>query len=217
MKYRCASFVLCIVLVSGFSPSASGFAWHAKHMFSPSLRTCDSMLNTMPRSKVGHPPDRTFGLASLSMQKAGGGKKRDGGGGKQTQSGTLVREEAKGGENAVMWVDGLSKTYDGLKYQFRDCSFVLSKGERAGLIGVNGVGKSSLLKVLAGKDDPNSGTVRSRKGIVAAYVTQDPEFPEGMTIAEALYAGRCAFVRVRASVRVICSCVRVICSCVASR
>ena len=89
----------------------------------------------------------------------------------------------------MMWIEGLTKTYDGLKFQFQGISFVLSRGERAGLIGVNGVGKSSLLRVLAGKDTPNAGNVRTRKGIVTAYVTQDPEFPEGTTIADALYAG----------------------------
>ena len=104
-------------------------------------------------------------------------------------TGTIVRDEAKGGENALMWVEGLTKTYDGLKFQVQGISFVLSRGERAGLIGVNGVGKSSLLRVLAGKDTPNAGTVRTRKGTVTAYVTQDPEFPAGMTIADALYAG----------------------------
>ncbi len=50
--------------------------------------------------------------------------------------------EKVGAEQALLWADGLSKTYDGIKYQFKSASFVLSRGERAGLIGVNGVGES---------------------------------------------------------------------------
>jgi hypothetical protein len=49
--------------------------------------------------------------------------------------------EKSGSEQALLWADQLSKTWDGTKYQFRDASFVLSRGERAGLIGVNGVGE----------------------------------------------------------------------------
>ena len=128
------------------------------------------------------------GSAKSGSKKAAANNKNAGTNNKPSTS-TIVRDEAKGGENVLMWVEGLTKTYDGLKFQFQDISFVLSRGERAGLIGVNGVGKSSLLKVLAGKDTPNAGAVRTRKGVVTAYVTQDPEFPAGMTIADALYAG----------------------------
>lgn len=49
-------------------------------------------------------------------------------------------QEKGGGEQVLLWAEGLAKTYDGQKYQFKDASFVLKRGERVGLIGVNGVG-----------------------------------------------------------------------------
>eukprot|EP00288_Rhodomonas_lens_P009849 CAMPEP_0177722240 /NCGR_PEP_ID=MMETSP0484_2-20121128/17579_1 /TAXON_ID=354590 /ORGANISM="Rhodomonas lens, Strain RHODO" /LENGTH=696 /DNA_ID=CAMNT_0019234607 /DNA_START=152 /DNA_END=2243 /DNA_ORIENTATION=+ len=102
---------------------------------------------------------------------------------------TNADQATKGGENVVLWADDLSKTYDGIKSQFEGISLVLSKGERAGLIGANGCGKSTLMKVLAGKEPADAGGVRLRKGIVTAYVEQDPDFPPGSTLNQVLYAG----------------------------
>jgi len=94
-----------------------------------------------------------------------------------------------GGEGALLWAEGLTQSWDGVKYQFKGVDFVLTRGERAGLVGSNGCGKSTLLRVLAGKDDPDGGKVQFRKGIVTAYVEQEPEFGEGSTLSSVMYAG----------------------------
>lgn len=86
-----------------------------------------------------------------------------------------AKEETSSGpsnEQVVLWADGLAKTYDGQKFQFRDATFVLAKGERVGLIGVNGVGKSTLLKILSSKEPADKGSVTVRKGSLLAYVEQ---------------------------------------------
>ena len=72
----------------------------------------------------------------------------------------------------MLWADNLAKTYDGTKFQFKDATFVIAKGERIGLIGVNGVGKSTLLKILSSKEPADGGSVTVRKGSLLTYVEQ---------------------------------------------
>jgi len=84
---------------------------------------------------------------------------------------------AVGGEGALLWGEALTKTWDGVKYQFRGIDLVLSRGERAGLVGSNGCGKSTLLRVLAGKDEADYGKVQLRKG--ASYVMICYSTPQG--------------------------------------
>ncbi|ANM29773.1 ABC transporter ATP-binding protein [Acidobacteria bacterium Mor1] len=72
----------------------------------------------------------------------------------------------------------ISKTF-GLTELFRDLSFTLHEEERVGLVGPNGVGKSTLLKILAGQEVPDDGEVVRRKGLKLAYVPQRAEFPAG--------------------------------------
>ena len=74
----------------------------------------------------------------------------------------------------LLWTDGASKSYDGVRYQFRDISFTISSGARIALIGVNGVGKSTLMRCLAGIESLDAGTigVEGRPSIV--YVEQEP-------------------------------------------
>lgn len=82
----------------------------------------------------------------------------------------------------------LSKTY-GARPLFEGLSFGLFDGERTGLIGPNGTGKSTLLKILAGLEKPDAGTLAVRRGIRIRYLAQQDHFPEaakGMTVREEL-------------------------------
>jgi ATP-binding cassette subfamily F protein 3 len=65
---------------------------------------------------------------------------------------------------------------------FRDVGFELQAGERVGLVGPNGVGKTTLLKILAGLDRPDEGEVRLHAGARVALLRQQPEFPPGQTL-----------------------------------
>ncbi len=84
--------------------------------------------------------------------------------------------------------ENLSKKY-GLKLLFEDLTFGISKGDKTALIAQNGVGKSTLLKILAGKEVPDSGEVMIRNGIKVAMLDQEPELDNSMTINEYIAHG----------------------------
>ncbi|MCP5270560.1 MAG: ATP-binding cassette domain-containing protein [Burkholderiaceae bacterium] len=67
--------------------------------------------------------------------------------------------------------------------------FALEAGERVALIGRNGAGKSSLLKILAGLERPDDGTLQVQGGVRRVYVAQEPSFPDGATVFDAVAEG----------------------------
>ena len=69
---------------------------------------------------------------------------------------------------------------------FHDLSFSVEDGERVGLIGPNGVGKSTLLTLLAGLDEPDEGEIVRRRGLRAAYLPQIEKFPVGASARDVL-------------------------------
>ncbi len=79
--------------------------------------------------------------------------------------------------------ENLSKTY-GDKALFEGLSFGLHKGEKTALIANNGTGKSTLLRIMAGKEIPDTGQVILRDGIKTAFLEQDPYFEPGLSIDE---------------------------------
>jgi len=86
----------------------------------------------------------------------------------------------------VLSVENLSKHY-GEKVLFRDISFGLEKGDKVALIARNGTGKSSLLRILAKKDEADSGNVTMRKDIRLVYLEQEPPFNAGDTILDSIF------------------------------
>ena len=66
------------------------------------------------------------------------------------------------------------------RWLFKDLSFGIQKGDRVALVGINGTGKSTLLKILAGIEIPTLGKVVTERGINIGYLEQDPKF-EGLT------------------------------------
>jgi ABC transport system ATP-binding/permease protein len=67
--------------------------------------------------------------------------------------------------------------------------FSLESGERVGLIGRNGTGKSSLLKIMAGLEKPDDGELNLQSGVRVVYVAQEPELDPDATVFEAVSAG----------------------------
>ncbi|MDE2611821.1 MAG: ATP-binding cassette domain-containing protein [Burkholderiales bacterium] len=68
-------------------------------------------------------------------------------------------------------------------------ALALADGERVALVGRNGEGKSSLLKILAGLEAPDDGVLQLATGLTRAYVAQDPQFAAGATVFDAVAEG----------------------------
>ena len=78
----------------------------------------------------------------------------------------------------------ISKSF-GAEVLFDDISFDINKGERVGLVGRNGHGKTTLLRIIAGSDAPDSGAVAAPRGYRVGYVTQHIHFSKPTVIEEA--------------------------------
>lgn len=68
-------------------------------------------------------------------------------------------------------------------------ALALEPGERVALIGRNGAGKSSLLKILAGLEKPDDGTLQLQTGLTRVYVPQEPQFADGISVFDAVAQG----------------------------
>ncbi|MDQ6972911.1 MAG: ATP-binding cassette domain-containing protein, partial [Mariprofundaceae bacterium] len=88
----------------------------------------------------------------------------------------------------VMTLSHLSKAF-GPQVLLDDISFSIGRGVRLGLIGRNGEGKSTLLKIMAGLVDADDGQVTLRGGISVAYLPQAPHFDAGQTVFQVVAAG----------------------------
>ena len=82
----------------------------------------------------------------------------------------------------ILNIEHISKIF-GEKVIFRDASFGIQEGDKVGIIGINGTGKSTLLKMIAGEEEPDSGQIIRQNGIRIAYLPQNPAFPAGATVA----------------------------------
>src|SRR5690349_3999824 len=86
----------------------------------------------------------------------------------------------------MLSIHHLYKTY-GIQPILEDISFIVSNNERIGLIGPNGCGKTTLMRILAGMEQPDSGTVVStRPNLRVGYLAQGLEFNEDQTIESSL-------------------------------
>ena len=85
----------------------------------------------------------------------------------------------------LVTIEHLTKSYTE-RLLFDDTSFSINEGEKIGLIGVNGTGKSTLLKIVAGLEDADSGSVVRGRSLYIRYLPQIPEFTEGDTVLESV-------------------------------
>ncbi|NMD72475.1 ABC-F family ATP-binding cassette domain-containing protein [Bacillus sp. DNRA2] len=85
-------------------------------------------------------------------------------------------------------IENVSKTY-GEKQLFNSLEFTISEKDRVGLIGVNGTGKSSLLKILAGLDLADSGDVIKAKDYRISYLSQEPDLNGDLSVLEQVFQG----------------------------
>lgn len=85
-------------------------------------------------------------------------------------------------------IENVTKAYTERKL-LDGASFSLQDGEKVGVIGINGTGKSTLLKIIAGIEEPDEGSVVRANHIVVRYLPQNPVFDGNMTILEAVLSG----------------------------
>ena len=85
----------------------------------------------------------------------------------------------------ILTVENLTKAY-GERKLFDGAGFYLQEGEKAGILGINGTGKSTLLKIIAGLEEPDEGTVIKANHVVINYLPQNPEFVPEMNVIDAV-------------------------------
>lgn len=82
----------------------------------------------------------------------------------------------------ILNIEHISKIY-GDKIIFEDASFGIHEGDKIGIIGINGTGKTTLLRMAAGIEEPDSGQIVRQNGLRIAYLPQNPEFPRDATVS----------------------------------
>ena len=92
-------------------------------------------------------------------------------------------------------VENLSKDY-GERILFEGLTFGLSRGDKMALIANNGTGKSSLLKIIANEDIPDSGTVTLRVGVKIGNLAQEPSFDKNKTIEELISSSNTELIKI---------------------
>ena len=83
----------------------------------------------------------------------------------------------------ILNIEHISKIF-GEKVVFDDASFGIGEGEKIGIVGINGTGKTSLLKMIVGEEEPDEGQITKQNGLKIAYLSQNPIFPEKKTVLE---------------------------------
>ena len=85
----------------------------------------------------------------------------------------------------LVTIEHLTKSYTE-RLLFDDTAFSINEGEKVGLIGINGTGKSTLLKIVAGLEEPDDGSVVRTRNLYIRYLPQIPEFTQGDTVLESI-------------------------------
>lgn len=85
----------------------------------------------------------------------------------------------------LVTIEHLTKSYTE-RLLFDDTAFSINEGEKVGIIGINGTGKSTLLKIVAGQEEPDAGTVARSRNLDIRFLPQNPQFHEGDTILESI-------------------------------
>ncbi|HHY73483.1 MAG TPA: ABC-F family ATP-binding cassette domain-containing protein [Bacillus bacterium] len=94
----------------------------------------------------------------------------------------------------ILSVENLSKSF-GVKTLFNDISFSIAEKQRIGIIGVNGTGKSTLLKILASLEPADTGEIIKPKSYTIEYLAQNPEFEGNGTVLDEIFHGDTPLIR----------------------
>lgn len=87
----------------------------------------------------------------------------------------------------IINIEHISKVF-GEKVIFEDASFGVQQGDKIGIVGINGTGKSTLLKMIAGEENPDGGLIVRQNGLKIAYVPQNPVFSSEADVRSCAFA-----------------------------
>ncbi len=88
----------------------------------------------------------------------------------------------------IISIENLNKSY-GEKVLFKDLSLGINEGEKIGLIGRNGEGKTTLLKIISGQEKEDSGLITKNRNLRIEYLSQNVNFKEDLTVLEQVFMG----------------------------
>lgn len=89
----------------------------------------------------------------------------------------------------ILNIEHVSKVF-GEKKIFDDVSYGIHEGDKIGIIGINGTGKTTLLKIIAGVEEPDEGQMIKQNGLRISYLPQDPVFPKDATVLSYVVEGK---------------------------
>lgn len=89
----------------------------------------------------------------------------------------------------ILNIEHVSKVF-GEKVIFDDVTYGVHQGDKIGIIGINGTGKTTILKIIAGLEEPDEGQVITQNGLRITYLPQNPEFPPNATILDYVADGK---------------------------
>ena len=90
----------------------------------------------------------------------------------------------------LLTAENISKSFNSDKILFDNISLGINEGDKIGLIGINGTGKSTLLKILAGEEEADSGKLTKGNAVRIAYLPQNPEFDDSESIISEVIKGK---------------------------
>ena len=89
----------------------------------------------------------------------------------------------------ILNIEHISKNF-GEKLIFDDVSYGIHEGDKIGIVGINGTGKTTFLKMIAGLEEPDNGQIIRQNGLRITYLPQNPEFPEGANVLDYVADGK---------------------------
>lgn len=90
----------------------------------------------------------------------------------------------------LLTAENISKSFNSDKVLFDNISLGINEGDKIGLIGINGTGKSTLLKILAGEEEADSGKLTKGNAVRIAYLPQNPEFDDNESVISEVIKGK---------------------------
>ena len=90
----------------------------------------------------------------------------------------------------LLTAENISKSFNSDKILFDNISLGINEGDKIGLIGINGTGKSTLLKILAGEEEADSGKLTKGNAVRIAYLPQHPEFDDNESVISEVIKGK---------------------------